>query len=146
MIIYGAFTKKILKVSGLMMGIPLLIGAFIFISSKEQWKKWFAACLWIIWLPNGSYLYNFTLLCIPLIVLLFDGKNKIMDYVYITLFVILALPTFFPEIYKFNPVLEYNNLGHISWNIVIENAVFFVLVAVIIFENIIYWLNHIRSD
>lgn len=141
MIIYGAFTEKILNVSSIMMIVPLFIGAFIFISSEEIWKKWFGACLWIIWLPNGSYLYNFTLLCIPLIMLLFDEQNKLMHYIYIVMFIILTLPTFFPEMNKFNLILEYNGLGHISWNIVIENIVFFVLVAVVVVENIYYLLN-----
>lgn len=136
MMIYGAFTGKILNVSNIVLLIPLFVGIFIFASSEERWKKWFAACLWIIWLPNGSYLYNLTLLCVPLIMLLFDKQNKTIHYVYLMLFVITTLPMFFPEVYKLNRILEYNQLGHVSWNIVIDNMVFWILVAIIIVENL----------
>lgn len=138
--IFGTVFQKnpIVNFSPWFMLIPLAVCLLIYFITEKKWVKFFAICLWIIWFPAGSYLYNFVLLLVPLIMFLTEEKDKntILTYIYILLFALIFTPTFWGKINSANEILEPLGMGNITWNMLFINIAFFVLVVVVLLENL----------
>lgn len=136
------FQDAVINFPKFCMLIPLVICLVIYITSNEEWKKWFAVCCWIIWFPAGSYLYNFSLLMIPLVLFLVEKKKcTVWSYGYIVLFAIIFTPTFFGKIERANAILEPLELGNITWNMFWVNIIFFALTVMVLLDCIINWIR-----
>lgn len=136
-IIAGMFLKRIVwnKLT-ICWVIALLAMVYVFLVSKEEWKKVFALSMISIWIFKGSYLYNICLLVIPLLMFLDTQKNRIIDYVYTVLFGILFAIMFLPDADKLNVLLAENNLGYVSWAIIVIDFILIVTVGIVFLDTL----------
>lgn len=82
--------------------IPACIAGFIYMTNNEEWKKMFAIVLFCIWVPEFSYTYTLIFFILPFLSFLKNNeKMKVIDGIYMVLFIIIFLPTataVFPQI------------------------------------------------
>lgn len=82
--------------------VPICIAGFIYMANSEEWKKMFAIVLFCIWVPEFSYTYTLIFFILPFLLFLkSDRKMKVVDGIYMALFVIIFLPTataVFPQV------------------------------------------------
>lgn len=117
--------------------LALLSMLYVFCVSKEKWKRYFALSMLCIWGFNGSYLYNLCFLIIPLLYFLDEKACGKLDYIYSFFFIILFSTLFLPEATTLNILLDINNLGHVSWAIVIVNIILLIMALLLVIETTI---------
>lgn len=119
--------------------LKILVLAFcssFFVLSNQEWKHLFAICLMIIWIPNGSYLYNICILLIPIVAFINDSKQTPIDICCSLLFGFLLCPFFFPKI-SFFPSLPLSTVPDVSWSMVVINVIMLFLAGLLLIDCII---------
>lgn len=135
-IIWALFGRIITEVPGMIKIIPVLICSFLFISSKEDWKKMFSISLFFLWFPEFSYTYTLIFLIPSLIV--YMKKEYIalngFSYLYRILFFIILVPLALPSAAYMD---FYDAKLPITWPTIIVNFALIIFAAAMILENIL---------
>ena len=108
----------------------ILFGEF-----KQKWKLYMVPTLMMILIPDFSFLYAMTFICIPLIYFL-DNKetNCRIDIIYFILFVLMLIPIVNTE----NPLLDSfkNDYYPLTMSVIIESMATFIFMIILWGEGI----------
>lgn len=87
----------------------LIIGVGLFVTSREEWKKWFSLVMLCLWIPTFSYTYTLLFLLLPLLSLLRETnsdlnsditgskKTRRWNIFYLLCFILIMIPYALPE-------------------------------------------------
>lgn len=113
--------------------IPIFLTIILYVTSKEPWKKTFAICLFITWVPNASYTYVLCYFVMPLLIYLkTSGDLTKKDIVYVFGFVLMF------SLYSLQRVKGLGELDinyQLSWGMVIIHVDMLVITLFMLIDN-----------
>lgn len=113
---------------------PAFLTAILFSTSKELWKKVFAVCLFIVWIPNASYTYVICYFIIPLLLYLREcDEVKRKDIIYIIGFVLMFSLYSLPRVAG---ISELDTNYELSWGMVVIHIDIIAMILFILIDNI----------
>lgn len=139
-IILGGATGELVSIPFIVLLIAVLSLIAAFLLSQRPWVKVFALCMLLIWIPNGSYLYNISFLVIPLALYLEEDSGHVArwgDIARSVLFALVLVPWFLPAMSTFNASVGANGMGSVSWGMFVVNALVLCLVISVVVSVIV---------
>ena len=110
---------------------------YVFFTNGRKWIQMMAVSMLLIWMFNGSYLYNVCFLIYPLLEFLSDQTKRKTDVLYIVLFNIIFSINFWHSISGLNRILEVHLLGNVAWNIVITQVGLLLMVIALFIDTVV---------
>ena len=131
-ILLGGITGDLVTIPPIALPLAILALIALFFLSRRLWVKTFALCMALIWIPNGSYLYNIAFLILPLTLFLEEcdiPADRWGDKLRSALFGLMLTPWFLPGMSAFNESVAADGMGSVSWGMFVVNAAAIFLVA-----------------